>query len=1104
MEYVPGIPITDYCDRNLLGFRERLALFQQVCHAVQHAHQKGIIHRDLKPSNVLVTLLDGKPVPKVIDFGVAKAVNQRLTEKTLFTETGMLIGTPEYMSPEQADLTGLDVDTTTDIYSLGVLLYELLVGALPFDIKELRRAGYAAIQRVIREQEPPRPSTRLSGLGQTASEIARCRRSDVRTLIRLLRGDLEWITMKALEKDRTRRYATASEFAADIGRHLASEPVSAGPPSFAYRFQKAVRRNRGKVAAAAAVAAALVFGLISSVLLYVRADRQRTVAEWEGYKASLAAALSDVEIGRSEDARARLRSVPKYLRGWEWNHLYWRSDRSLATLYTADNGMAQVGFSADSSHLYVSGRVTVHAWETAGFRRSAVYGPFNPIVTMSRDGSKLACWADDNQHKTIQIVETFTGNSIAILEGHRGPIVTAVFNGDGTRLATRSQDDEMRVWATGTGQTLVTIHAPTPQGGGFGNPPATVFAFSRDGRRLASIFGSRIALWDAVTGRGLANWESEQENIQSLAFSPDGTRLYSLVSGVRVWDGSSGKFITALTQSSSGGYLLAAESPDGSQIADMTWHKELHLWDRKSGTLVATLNGLWARLSSLAYSPDGKYLVAANVHGEARVWEGRTDGGLFLRIAKTTFGAQDLSKSGERLAVADGAEVQLLDAGNGEILRSWTEGRPVPVVSVAYNPKGDEIASASEDGAICVWTERSSSPRLRIHAHNAPVSALAYSPDGRQLASAAGLALAPAPHPDTTLRVWDVETGRIRFTRELDAPTRWLGFSPDGKVLLVSCHSGVKIRRLDAASGADLAPLEDVSMLTRTTWSPAFNRTGTRIVAGPIWDAATGKKLLQLGETAVETPVYSFTPDGSRVVGAFNDTTISIWHSGNGDRLLRLYFQGASQIHFSPDGARMYGNEYGAIRIYESRPAIPPEADELYEQLSSRFPLVCERRAFLVRGADIDPKLRDIVLRMIEGKGEDIETVFRLVDSVLYSPKAEPAAYAQALRRAQMMAEDRPWGVGDAGRLGIARYRGGEYAGALASIERAVKMYGGTTSVWRAFTAMAQARLGRQEEARKTMAAADQFRLMPGAGNAAAYKAVLEEAERLIGVPPAK
>ncbi len=266
MEYVPGIPITDYCDRNLLGFRERLTLFQQVCQAVHHAHQKGVIHRDLKPSNVLVMLQDGQPVPKVIDFGVAKAVNQRLTEKTLFTEIGMLIGTPEYMSPEQAGLTGLDIDSTTDVYSLGVLLYELLVGALPFDSKSLRKAGYAEIQRVIRETEPPKPSTRLSTMGEEAQNVARRRSSDVRTMARLLRGDLEWITMKALEKDPTRRYGSASEFAADIARHLGNEPVMAGPPGIGYRSKKFVRRHRlapffaiGGVLIVAAIAAPWIF-----------------------------------------------------------------------------------------------------------------------------------------------------------------------------------------------------------------------------------------------------------------------------------------------------------------------------------------------------------------------------------------------------------------------------------------------------------------------------------------------------------------------------------------------------------------------------------------------------------------------------------------------------------------------------------------------------------------------------------------------------------------------------------------------------------------------------------------------------------------------------
>ena len=279
MEYVPGIPITDYCDRNLLGFRERLTLFQQVCQAVHHAHQKGVIHRDLKPSNVLVMLQDGQPVPKVIDFGVAKAVNQRLTEKTLFTEIGMLIGTPEYMSPEQAGLTGLDIDSTTDVYSLGVLLYELLVGALPFDSKSLRKAGYAEIQRVIRETEPPKPSTRLSTMGKEAQNVARRRSSDVRTMARLLRGDLEWITMKALEKDPTRRYGSASEFAADIARHLGNEPVMAGPPGLGYRSKKFVRRHR-RLAPFFAIGGVLIFAAIAAPWIFLGGQARARLASY--------------------------------------------------------------------------------------------------------------------------------------------------------------------------------------------------------------------------------------------------------------------------------------------------------------------------------------------------------------------------------------------------------------------------------------------------------------------------------------------------------------------------------------------------------------------------------------------------------------------------------------------------------------------------------------------------------------------------------------------------------------------------------------------------------------------------------------------------------
>ena len=244
MELVKGVSITEYCDKNDLSTQERLELFTSVCGAVQHAHQKGIIHRDIKPSNVMVTLHDGEPVPKVIDFGIAKATNQQLTEKTLFTRYAQMIGTPVYMSPEQAEMSGLDIDTRTDVYSLGVLLYELLTGATPFDAEKLNQAGYGEIQRIIREEEPPRPSTKLSTLGKELTDIARHRHSNPDLLPKLIRGDLDWIVMKSLEKNRNRRYGTAAELSADVRRHLNLEPVEASPPSAIYLFRKFIVRHR--------------------------------------------------------------------------------------------------------------------------------------------------------------------------------------------------------------------------------------------------------------------------------------------------------------------------------------------------------------------------------------------------------------------------------------------------------------------------------------------------------------------------------------------------------------------------------------------------------------------------------------------------------------------------------------------------------------------------------------------------------------------------------------------------------------------------------------------------------------------------------------------
>ncbi len=635
MELVRGIKITEYCDEARLTTRGRIDLFIQVCQAIQHAHQKGIIHRDIKPSNILVTLNDGVAVPKVIDFGIAKATEARLTDKTLFTQFEALLGTPAYMSPEQAVMTSLDIDTRSDIYSLGVLLYELLAGRTPFDAKELMASGIDAMRKTIHEKEPMRPSTRFAALlGEELTTTAKRRSADTSKLVHQLQGDLDWIVMKCLEKDRTRRYETANGVVADLKRHLNDEPVVARPPSAAYRFQKTFRRNKLAFTAATAVAMALLAGLGSSTVLYFRERVARNAEEQERLKAQTAQKVSEAEHQRA-DAQARMASDSQ--------------QQARRLLYTADINLAQQSLKVNNlgrarrlldRHRPQPGEEDLRGWEWRYLwqltRSSALVTLTNrPVrgwsVSFSPDGTRLAAGWEDGH---VELWDVSRRRLIRALTPHesakRGRVA---FSPTRQLLAATTEPKEVSLYDLDTGRESILWRAPDQ-----GAWDIRELAFSQDGSRLVLYAGSTPEFGDAVWVVDVASAKFERypatysghEFYGATRLSPDNRRLYlarsagldngyriqclELATGQELWQTKLLRDMLLTTM---------AISPDGRVLASGSGFEDpiISIWDAETGQIIRQLDRHTGWVSKLAFTRDGLRLISAASDQSIRFWD---------------------------------------------------------------------------------------------------------------------------------------------------------------------------------------------------------------------------------------------------------------------------------------------------------------------------------------------------------------------------------------------------------------------------------------------------------------------------------------------------